>query len=114
MLANAKVRVEYGRSVVYRAAHSTAHVVRTRAVDVSTAKALACEAATEAAKIALQVHGAIGYTWEQDLHVFMRRAWSLELAWGDGAWHRARVGRGVIDRALPAATFGYSAPGANP
>jgi alkylation response protein AidB-like acyl-CoA dehydrogenase len=110
MLANAKVRVEYARSVVYRAAHSVAHAVPSRAVDVSTAKAAACEAAAEAGKIALQVHGAIGYTWEQDLHVWMRRAWSLQLAWGDGAWHRDRVGRAVIDGEMPAETFGYSAP----
>jgi alkylation response protein AidB-like acyl-CoA dehydrogenase len=112
MLANAKVRVEYARSVVYRAAHSTAHAAATRAVDVSTAKAAACEAGVQAGKIALQVHGAIGYTWEQDLHVWMRRAWSLQLAWGDGAWHRARVGRAVIDGELPAETFGYQAPAA--
>ena len=46
------------------------------------------EAALSAAKDALQVHGALGYTWEQDLHVWMRRAWTLDLAWGDGAWHR--------------------------
>jgi alkylation response protein AidB-like acyl-CoA dehydrogenase len=64
-----------------------------------------------ATKTALQVHGAIGYTWEQDLHVWMRRAWSLDLAWGDGAWHRGRVADAVIDGALPAESFGYSAPG---
>jgi alkylation response protein AidB-like acyl-CoA dehydrogenase len=112
MLANAKVRVEYARSVVYRAAYSVAHSTDSCAVDVSTAKVAASEAATSAAKIVLQVHGAIGYTWEQDLHLWMRRAWSLDLAWGTGAWHRARVADAVIDGKLPAATFGYSAPGA--
>jgi alkylation response protein AidB-like acyl-CoA dehydrogenase len=112
MLANAKVRVEYARSLVYRAAYSVAHAVDSRAVDTSSAKVAACEAATAAAKIALQVHGALGYTWEQDLHIWMRRAWSLELAWGRGGWHRARVADAVIDGRFPAATFGYSAPGA--
>ena len=34
------------------------------------------------------------------------------LAWGRGAWHRARVADAVIDRKSPATTFGYSAPGA--
>jgi alkylation response protein AidB-like acyl-CoA dehydrogenase len=112
MLADVKVRVEYARSVVYRAAHSVARDVRTRSVDVSAAKVAACEAAVTAAKTALQVYGALGYTWEQDLHIWMRRAWSLDLAWGDGAWHRARVADAVIDGALPAESFGYSAPGA--
>jgi alkylation response protein AidB-like acyl-CoA dehydrogenase len=111
MLADDKVRVEYARSVVYRAAHSVARGVASRSVDVSAAKVAASEAAVLAAKTALQVYGALGYTWEQDLHIWMRRAWSLDLAWGDGAWHRARVADAVIDGTLPAETFGYSAPG---
>ncbi len=61
------------------------------------AKIAAGEAALDAATTSLQVHGAIGYTWEQDLHVWMRRAWSLDLAWGDDAWHRERVADAVID-----------------
>jgi len=112
MLANLKVQLEYARSVVYRAAHSTARSLASRSVDVSSAKVAASAAAVAAARTALQVHGAIGYTWEQDLHIWMRRAWSLDLAWGDAAWHRARVADAVIDGALPASTFGYSAPGA--
>jgi len=112
MLANRKVQLEYARSVVYRAAHSISRSAPSRSVDVSSAKVAASAAAVAAAKTALQVHGAIGYTWEQDLHVWMRRAWSLDLAWGDNAWHRARVADAVIDGALPAETFGYSAPGA--
>jgi len=111
MLANLKVQLEYARSLVYRAAYSTARAGVSRPVDVSSAKVAASAAAVAAAKTALQVHGAIGYTWEQDLHVWMRRAWSLDLAWGDGAWHRGRVADAVIDGALPAESFGYSAPG---
>jgi alkylation response protein AidB-like acyl-CoA dehydrogenase len=112
MLADVVVRVEYARSVVYRAAHSVARDVKSRSVDVSAAKVAASEAAVTAAKTALQVYGALGYTWEQDLHIWMRRAWSFDLAWGDGAWHRARVADAVIDGALPAETFGYSATAA--
>ena len=55
------------------------------------AKAMASDAATLAARTALQVHGAIGYTWEHDLHLWMKRAWALAAAWGDAATHRARV-----------------------
>ena len=74
------------------------------------AKLGASEAATGAARTALQVHGAIGYTWEQDLHVWMRRAWSLQLAWGDEAWHRARLATSVIDWQPWAESFGYESP----
>jgi alkylation response protein AidB-like acyl-CoA dehydrogenase len=112
MLADLQVKLEYARPAVYRAAHSVARDTRCRSVDVSMAKVAASEAAVIAAKVALQVHGAIGYTWEQDLHIWMRRAWSLELAWGNGAWHRARVANAVLDGGAPAETFGYSAPGA--
>ncbi len=109
-LANAKVKVEYSRSVVYRAANSVALHLPTRSVDVSMAKLTASEAATFAAKEALQVYGAIGYTYEEDLHIWMKRAWSLDLAFGTGAWHRERVAGAVVDSALPAESFGYSAP----
>jgi alkylation response protein AidB-like acyl-CoA dehydrogenase len=111
MLANVQVRLEYARPVVYRAAHSVARGSQQRAVDVSMAKSAASDTAQTAAKVALQVHGALGYTWEQDLHIWMRRAWSLECAWGSSAWHRARVAAAVLDGDAPAGTFGYSAPG---
>ena len=96
MLANCSVRLEYARPVVYRAAHSVARRVATRAVDVSHAKLAATEAALLAARTALQVHGAIGYTWEQDLHLWMRRAFTLDLEWGGGPLHRARVAGAVL------------------
>ena len=108
MLAEVKVQLEYARSHVYRAAHSVARDTRGRAIDVSMAKLAACEAARAAARTSLQVHGAIGYTYEQDLHLWMKRAWSLDLAYGDSAFHRERLASGVIDGALPAESFGYS------
>jgi alkylation response protein AidB-like acyl-CoA dehydrogenase len=72
------------------------------------AKLAASEAAARAARVGLQVHGAIGYTWEQDLHIWMRRAWSLALAWGDEAYHRERVTGAVLSdeaRLGPGHTF---------
>jgi alkylation response protein AidB-like acyl-CoA dehydrogenase len=97
MLANVAVRLEFARPVVYRAAVSVARGAGTRALDVSHAKVAAAEAATQAARVALQVHGAMGYTWEVDLHIWMKRAWALALAWGSTAWHRDRVARVVLD-----------------
>jgi alkylation response protein AidB-like acyl-CoA dehydrogenase len=112
MLADEKVKTEYARTLVYRAADSLAHDVPSRAVDVSMAKIASAEAAVSTAKTALQVHGALGYTWEQDLHVWMRRAWSLDSAWGSSAFHRARLASAVIDGNSPAINFGYQAPAA--
>jgi alkylation response protein AidB-like acyl-CoA dehydrogenase len=43
--------------------------------------------------VALQCHGAIGYTVEYDLHLWLKRTWALSRAWGDATWHRDRVGR---------------------
>ena len=91
LLADALLAVDFARPVVYRAAWSVARDVETRARDVSMAKAYASDAATAAARRALQVHGAIGYTWEHDLHLWMKRAWSLSTAWGDAGWQRARL-----------------------
>ena len=90
-LADALVRVEFARPVVYRAAWSLECGDRDARLHASMAKAMASEAATVAARTALQVHGAIGYTWEHDLHLWMKRAWALAASWGDAAAHRARV-----------------------
>ena len=101
MLANVKVKLEYARPVVLRAAWSVAQGSPHRSVHVSMAKLAACEAATLGAKSALQAHGAIGYTWEQALHLWMRRAWSLEAAWGRSSFHLGRVRRAVLEDGMP-------------
>src|SRR5205085_150571 len=62
----------------------------------SMAKAQASEAALLASRIALQAHGAIGYSFEYDLHLWMKRAWALACAWGDAAYHRERVARAIL------------------
>jgi alkylation response protein AidB-like acyl-CoA dehydrogenase len=95
-LANALLALEFARPVTYRAAYSVAHEHADTATHVSMAKAYASDAATLAARTALQVHGAIGYTWEHDLHLWMKRAWALAPAWGDASWHRDRVARAVL------------------
>lgn len=100
-LADAKVKLEYARPVVYKAAHAVATTSVSRSIDVSHAKIAATEAAALAARTALQVHGAIGYTWEQDLHIWMRRAWSLEREFGDAAFHLDRVSAFVLADGAP-------------
>jgi alkylation response protein AidB-like acyl-CoA dehydrogenase len=68
------------------------------------AKVFASTAAERAAYSALQVHGAIGYTREHDLHLYSLRAWSLALAHGDARVHRSRVAADLV-AAEPAPRF---------
>jgi alkylation response protein AidB-like acyl-CoA dehydrogenase len=90
-LANVQVRIEFARPVVYRAAYSVAQGGAQRSAEVSQAKVAASDAALLAARASLQVHGAIGYTFEQDVHLWMKRAWTLDSFWGTNAAHRTRV-----------------------
>ncbi|MEY2426762.1 MAG: hypothetical protein QOI61_2334 [Actinomycetota bacterium] len=90
-LADARVALEFARPTVWRAAWSVAHDGPSRARDVSVAKAMASDAAELVARKALQCHGAIGYTVEADLHLFLKRTWALSRAWGDTAHHTDRV-----------------------
>jgi alkylation response protein AidB-like acyl-CoA dehydrogenase len=55
------------------------------------AKAAAGAAATRAAKDGIQVHGGIGYTWEHDLHLFIRHAYGSEAWLGTTDWHHDRL-----------------------
>ncbi|HVX19925.1 MAG TPA: acyl-CoA dehydrogenase family protein [Acidimicrobiales bacterium] len=97
-LANARVALEFARPATYRAADSLARRLPDRSEHASMAKAMASDAADLAGRVALQVHGAIGYTWECDLQLFMKRAWALSAAGGDAATHRARVLAAALGR----------------
>jgi alkylation response protein AidB-like acyl-CoA dehydrogenase len=95
-LADALVGLELAAPCAYRAAHAIARAEPDRAVHVSLAKARASEAALAAGRAALQCHGAIGYSFEHDLHLWMKRAWALAAAWGDAAFHRARIATAIL------------------
>jgi len=95
-LADSRIAIEFARPLVYRAAWSVTQGDPDASTHVSMAKALASDAAMLTATQALQCHGAIGYSYEYDLHLFMKRAWALAATWGDAAWHRARVGRAIL------------------
>ena len=102
LLADARVKLEFARPATYRAAWSLASAQPSVSHDASMAKAMASDAADLAARVALQVHGAIGYTWECDLHFFMKRAWALSATWGDAATHRQLVLAQARRRGVPA------------
>lgn len=108
-MANVAVRLEYAKAPVHRAAYCIAMGDEKAPHAVSHAKLMACEAANLAAKNSVQVHGAMGYTWEVDLHIFMKKAWALANTWGDAGFHKTRVGERIFaeNAALGAvATFG--------
>ena len=90
-LANTALKIEFARPAARHAAWCIATGEPDRSRDVSLAKALAAEAVDLAARTALQCHGAIGYTFEYDLHLWMKRGWALSAVWGDAAWHRNRI-----------------------
>lgn len=96
-LADAALALEFARPAVWRAAWSVAHDERTRGRDVSMAKAMASDAAELVGRKALQCHGAIGYTVEADLHLYLKRTWALARAWGDTAHHTDRVADALGD-----------------
>ena len=94
-LADAALELEFAKPLVYRAAWEMQHGTDDASVAVSLAKARASDAAVLTSRKALQVHGAIGYAYEYDLHLWMKRSWALAEAWGDAAWHRDRIGRAI-------------------
>lgn len=84
-LADAHTGLEFARPLVFAAALSS------DSGDVSAAKAAASDAAYRAARAALQLHGAIGYTDEYDLSVFFKKIRALHSAWGSPSFHRERL-----------------------
>jgi alkylation response protein AidB-like acyl-CoA dehydrogenase len=92
-LADCLTELSFARPVVYSGAYALAAELPERSAAVSTAKAMASEAALFVGRRALQCHGAIGYSVEYDLHLYMKRAWSLARAYGDASWHRRRVAK---------------------
>ncbi|WP_236796253.1 acyl-CoA dehydrogenase family protein [Amycolatopsis sp. GM8] len=91
LLADVATQLELARPLVHGAAVTAQDGGGTLARDVSAAKIKAGEAAYLAARTALQVHGAIGYTAEHDLGLRLTKVRALLGAWGDAAFHRARV-----------------------
>ncbi len=95
-LADVVTRIEFAKPVLYRAAYALAHREPGCATRVAHAKLVCGEAAWLAARKGIQVHGAMGYTWEVDLQMFMKRAWVLDAAWGDRAFHTARLADALL------------------
>jgi alkylation response protein AidB-like acyl-CoA dehydrogenase len=89
-LANARIALEFARPLVYRSAATL------EPTHVSMALAKAIDTVLLTSRVALQCHGAIGYTTEYDLHLYMKRAWALARAYGDARFHRDRVAQTIL------------------
>ncbi|NEB16988.1 acyl-CoA dehydrogenase family protein, partial [Streptomyces coelicoflavus] len=90
-LADTLIALEFAEPLVHGAALALAAGSPEAGRDVAAAKATAGEAAHRAARTALQLHGAVGYTDELDLSLWIRKARPLRDAWGTPAACRARV-----------------------
>jgi len=101
--ADMYLETESSRSAAYYAAWALDHDPAQAATAVSIAKMYASDACRTVGNRGVQVHGGMGFTWENDLHLYYRRAKASETMLGDATFHRERIARLVID-----------APGARP
>jgi alkylation response protein AidB-like acyl-CoA dehydrogenase len=91
MLADALVDVEGMRSTAYYAAWCAAADDGERSLSASMAKAWCSDASRRVMAAGLQVHGGIGFTWEHDMHLYLKRAQLDQVSYGDAAGHRDRI-----------------------
>jgi alkylation response protein AidB-like acyl-CoA dehydrogenase len=85
------LEVEGARSTALYAAWALDHEPESGPLAASMAKAYASDAGWRVPAAALQVHGGIGFTWEHDLHLWLKRGKANAYLWGDAREHRARV-----------------------
>jgi len=95
--ADMYLETESSRSAVYYAAWALQENASDAAAAVSIAKMYASDASRTVGNRGIQVHGGTGFTWENDIHLYYRRAKASETAFGDASFHRERLARLVID-----------------
>jgi alkylation response protein AidB-like acyl-CoA dehydrogenase len=101
--ADMYLETESSRSAVYYAAWTLEENAPDAAVAVSIAKMYASDACRTVGNRGIQVHGGMGFTWENDLHLYYRRAKASETMFGDATFHRERIARLTIDSAARSA-----------
>jgi alkylation response protein AidB-like acyl-CoA dehydrogenase len=85
--------VEVGAAGATAAAHAVADGSADASEIVSIAKAYVGDAGIAVAQACQQTHGGIGFTWEHDLHFYLRRLAVDRVLYGDPSWHRRRICR---------------------
>jgi alkylation response protein AidB-like acyl-CoA dehydrogenase len=94
---------ESSRSAALYAAYALAESTADAALAVSVAKSYASDAYREVGNRGIQIHGGMGFTWENDVHFYYRRAKASETMFGDAAFHRDRIARLLAARTAAAA-----------
>jgi alkylation response protein AidB-like acyl-CoA dehydrogenase len=89
------VEVENSHSAVYYASWALEAGAEDAAMAASVAKSYVSESARRVCGESIQAHGGIGFTWEYDLHLYFKRAKSLEVMFGDAEYHRELIARHV-------------------
>jgi alkylation response protein AidB-like acyl-CoA dehydrogenase len=97
MCADMYLETESARSAAYYSAWALQENAPDAATAVSIAKMYASEAARTVGNRGIQVHGGMGFTWENDIHLYYRRAKASETMLGDASFHRERIARMVVD-----------------
>jgi alkylation response protein AidB-like acyl-CoA dehydrogenase len=87
--------VENAHAATYYAAWALDAGAEDGEIAASVAKSYVGDAARQVCGDAIQVHGGIGFTWEFDLHLYVKRAKALEASYGDGDYHREEIARRV-------------------
>ncbi|MGB8662830.1 MAG: acyl-CoA dehydrogenase, partial [Candidatus Acidiferrum sp.] len=95
--ADMYLETESSRSAVYYAGWALEENAPDASTAVSIAKMYASDAARTVGNRGIQIHGGMGFTWENDLHLYYRRAKASETAFGDATFHRERIASMVID-----------------
>jgi len=90
------LETENARSAVYGAAWAADAEPESLSTAASMAKAYASDAGWRVPDASIQVHGGIGFTWEHDLHFFLKRGKANASMFGDAKWHRERVADAVL------------------
>ena len=98
--ADMYLETESSRSAAYYAAWALQEHAPDAALAVSIAKTYASDASRTVGNRGIQIHGGMGFTWENDLHLYYRRAKASETALGDATFHRERIARLTIDAPL--------------
>jgi alkylation response protein AidB-like acyl-CoA dehydrogenase len=91
--ANMAVEVEGATSATYYAAWAACEDDAQLPLAASVAKAWCSDTYKHAAIEGVQIHGGIGYIWDHDMHLYLKRAKSSEVVFGDADYHRDRVAR---------------------
>ena len=98
--ADMYLETESSRSAVYYAGWALEENSPDASTAVSIAKMYASDAARSVGNRGIQIHGGMGFTWENDVHLYYRRAKGSETAFGDATFHRERIATKVIDSAV--------------